>query len=98
MNSGYSGQILLTLFCLMAVPSSGFSQGSEPNLTQLSLEDPILPLDRQPRDHASPSATYRLLSARCQLYADDRPSGVTQNDTSTMMPVGSRGRMFFQNS
>lgn len=48
--------------------------------------------------HVSPSATYRLLSARCQLYADARPSGVTRNDTSVMMPAGSRGRMFFHAS
>jgi iron complex outermembrane receptor protein len=39
MKSDYSGQILVTLFCLMAVPSSGFSQGSAADLTQLSLED-----------------------------------------------------------
>jgi len=39
MNPGYSGQILITLLCLMAVPSSGFSQGSELDLTELSLED-----------------------------------------------------------
>jgi iron complex outermembrane receptor protein len=39
MKSGYSGQVLLALLCLMAVPSPGFSQGSQLDLTELSLED-----------------------------------------------------------
>ena len=48
--------------------------------------------------HASPSAIYRLLSARCHVYASDWPSGVTRNDTRAMKPARSRGKMFFQTS
>jgi len=39
MSSNYSGQTLVALLCLMALPSSGFAQGPARDVSDLSLED-----------------------------------------------------------